>query len=60
MIFRPEIKVLAPEDVDRVHGATLKILNGTGVAFGSAQALACFKEHGFRTDSKTVFLLRNR
>lgn len=55
MNFRPEIKVLAPGDVDRVHAAALKILNETGVAFGSAQALAHFRDHGFKTDNETVF-----
>ncbi len=55
MNFRPQIKVLAPEDLDRVHTATLKILNETGVAFGSVQALTYFKEHGFKTDGETVF-----
>ncbi len=42
-------------EIEKVHAATLRILEEVGVAFHSSLALEVFAKHGFRTDGKVVF-----
>ncbi len=53
--IRPEmrIKALADEDVAKIHQATLKVLEHTGVKFPSQKALHIFADAGADVDFKT-------
>lgn len=58
MNFRPKMQVIAKEDYERVHEASLKILEETGVAFHSQEALDIFEKHGAKVSDKRVFIPR--
>ena len=45
-----------PEELDRIHGASLEILSRTGVVFHSSDALNLFKKHGARVENDRVFI----
>ncbi|MCG8473337.1 MAG: trimethylamine methyltransferase family protein [Desulfobacterales bacterium] len=55
MALHSEVKVLSPEEMDRVHQGSLKVLEETGVVFHSDEALEIFKENDFKVEGKTVF-----
>jgi trimethylamine---corrinoid protein Co-methyltransferase len=42
-------------DIEKIHGASLAILERVGVAFHSPMALEIFTKHGFRTGGKVVY-----
>ena len=44
-------RVLSQKDVERIHNASLKILEKTGIEVGSRTALQIFKEKGARVNS---------
>jgi len=44
--------LLAPEQVERIHEASLEILENVGLLVRSEKARACFKRHGCRVDSE--------
>jgi len=50
--IKPEmrIRILADEDIEKIHQATLRVLNETGVRFPSEKALAVFAEAGADVD----------
>ncbi len=54
-ITNPKIRleVLTPEDVQRVHAATLAIIEDVGVRFPSEKALDVWEAHGARVDRAT-------
>jgi trimethylamine--corrinoid protein Co-methyltransferase len=54
-VLRNTLKAISEEDMDWIHGASLKILEETGVVFHSAEALAICKKHGAKVDSQTVY-----
>jgi len=56
MRYLPTMKVIAEEDYQRIHEASLKILAEVGVKFDSVDALDVFKKHGARIENKTVFI----
>ncbi|MDW7730208.1 MAG: trimethylamine methyltransferase family protein [Bacillota bacterium] len=56
MRYLPTMKVIAEEDYQRIHEASLKILSEVGVKFDSVDALDVFKKHGARIENKTVFI----
>lgn len=56
MRFLPTMKVIAEKDCQRIHEASLTILNETGVRFDSEEALEIFKKHGARIQNKTVLI----
>lgn len=45
-----------PEDVHRIHEATLRVLETVGVDFGYEPAVAVFKKAGCKLDGQRVFL----
>lgn len=55
MALYSEIKVLSPEEADKVHRGSVSVLGETGVVFHSDEALAIFKSNGFKIEGKTVF-----
>lgn len=42
--------------LENIHGATLDILNNTGIVFQSRECLDIFKKHGARVQGETVFI----
>ncbi len=45
-----------PEDLQRIHDASMALLRTTGVAFNDETALEIFRKHGKRVDGKVVRL----
>ena len=56
MRFLPTMRVIDEKDYQRIHDASLKILESTGVRFDSPDALAVFESHGVKVEDKTVFI----
>lgn len=46
---------LSARDLNKIHCATVDILENVGVAFDSQKAVDIFKEHGFKVDGKKVY-----
>lgn len=44
------------EQLDRLHGASMRLLGETGIAFNEPEALEIFAQHGVKVDGKKVFL----
>ncbi len=47
------IEVLRPDDVERIHAATLEVLETVGVRFPSARARSILADHGASVDEAT-------
>ncbi len=58
MGLKTRLEVISKEDYTRIHEASLKILEETGVVFQSTEALEIFKNHGVKVDGKTVYYSR--
>jgi trimethylamine---corrinoid protein Co-methyltransferase len=56
MRFLPTMRVIAETDYQKIHDASLKILQETGVRFDSQDALDIFKSCGIKVENKTVFI----
>lgn len=56
MALMNTLKAISEEDMDWIHGASLKILAETGVVFHNEEALAIFKKHGAKLNGQTVYL----
>lgn len=52
------LKILTKEDLTRIHDASVKVLEETGMVFHSQKALAIFKKHGAKVADKTVYFSR--
>jgi trimethylamine--corrinoid protein Co-methyltransferase len=50
-----KLEVISNKDMDWIHGASLKILEETGVIFHSDEALTICKKHGAKVNGNTVF-----
>lgn len=48
--------MITPEDYQRIHDASLKILRETGVVFHSPEAIELFKQHGARVNGEIVYM----
>ncbi|MCL4298352.1 MAG: trimethylamine methyltransferase family protein [Anaerolineae bacterium] len=51
---RLSLHILSPADVQRIHTATLDVIESVGVKFPSAKALAIWEEHGAVVDRETA------
>lgn len=47
---------LSPEDVEKIHHTTMRVMSEVGVRFPHEDAIAVFKEHGFKTEGEKVYL----
>jgi trimethylamine--corrinoid protein Co-methyltransferase len=47
---------LPVEDIGKIHQTSLRFMDHVGIDFPHADALAVFKQHGFRTDGTLVYL----
>lgn len=54
----PRTKVVDDAVLPRIHEATVKLLEETGIIFEHDEALEIFKRHGARVEGKTVFIPR--
>lgn len=50
------LKEYTPQDISRVHQATVKILERAGVSFPGGPALNLFRDHSFRVEDDRVFI----
>ena len=55
MTLANKLAVLSNENLHWIYGATLKILEQTGVIFHSEDALAICKKRGAKVSGKTIF-----
>lgn len=55
--FAP-LEILSYEDLTRIHEASVKILEETGMEFPNEDALEVFKKHGAKIENKKVFLTK--
>jgi len=52
----PRLKVLADEELDRIHDASVHLLEKTGVLFECEEALTVFKRNAVKVDGRKVFI----
>lgn len=50
------MQTLTEADLNRIHQASMALLNDTGIVFNDDESLAIFKKHGARVEGKTVYL----
>lgn len=53
---RLELRVLSREDVERIHAATLEVIERVGVRFPSRRALETWQAHGARVDEESMIV----
>jgi trimethylamine--corrinoid protein Co-methyltransferase len=51
-----KLDILSPEDIQRIHTATLDIIENTGVRFPSRKALDIWEDHGAKVDWDTAIV----
>lgn len=56
--IRKELGYLNQDDFERIHEASLKILEETGVVFHDDEACELFKKHGAKVEGSTVHIPR--
>ena len=49
------MQTLSQEELGMIHGASMDILENTGINFNSEKAAALFKENGFKVEGNLVF-----
>ena len=53
---RLKLEILSPEDVRRIHQATLEVIETVGVRFPSPKALDVWEAHGAQVDRNTMIV----
>ena len=53
---RLHLDILSPQDVERIHTATLDVIEKTGVRFPSKKALDIWEAHGAKVDRDTMIV----
>jgi trimethylamine:corrinoid methyltransferase-like protein len=53
---RLSLNILSPQDVQRIHTATLDVIESVGVRFPSARALDVWAAHGAAVDRETMIV----
>lgn len=53
-----QLSILRQDDLARIHDASVKILENTGMVFQSQKALDIFSKHGAKVSGKTVYITR--
>jgi trimethylamine--corrinoid protein Co-methyltransferase len=53
--LRHRLEVIGPEDYERIHNASLKILQETGIVIQSEEALAVCRHKGAKVSGETVY-----
>ncbi len=47
---------LSPDDLERVHKTSMKVMEEVGISFPHEESIAVFEAHGFQTEGEKVFL----
>ncbi len=55
MSFFPKVEMVAKEDLQKIHDASMKVLRETGVIYHSEEALDICRKHGVKVEGQTVF-----
>ena len=58
MGFLTKPRMLKKSDLNRIHEATVRILEETGIVFHSDEVIAVFKKEGARVEGQTVYISR--
>ncbi len=53
-----KLRVLEVEDLEKIHAASVRVLNEVGMVFKSQTALDIFKQHGAKVSGSTVYLTK--
>ena len=56
MAYLPRLKVLADEALDRIHDASIQLLEKTGVVFECEESVNVFKNNAVKVDGLKVFV----
>ena len=51
-----KLRVFDRNDLQRIHDATVNLLENTGIQFQHEEALEIFKRHGAKVEGQTVFI----
>jgi len=54
----PRMKIVGDAELPRIHEATIKLLEETGIVFEHDAVLELFKKHGAKVESQTVYIPR--
>jgi trimethylamine--corrinoid protein Co-methyltransferase len=54
------LELLSPTDLEKIHNATMDILQSTGIRFPHPEALEIFQKSGFKVDGQLVFFQENQ
>jgi trimethylamine--corrinoid protein Co-methyltransferase len=46
---------LSPDEIEQIHNTSMQVMENVGVEFPHDEAIAVFKEHGYKTDGEKVF-----
>lgn len=49
------MQTLSPQDIEKIHQASMAIMSQTGIVFNDDECLDIFKKNGFKVDGKTVY-----
>ena len=53
-------EILSSQDIEQIHGTSMKLLENTGVEFPYEEALTIFERHGVKTDGSRVYLTEDQ
>ena len=56
MPLNNHLEVISADHFDKIHNASIKILEETGIQFHCTDAIELFKKHGAKIDGETVFI----
>ncbi len=50
------MQTLTPQDIEKIHQASMAILSRGGIIFNDNESIEIFKKHGVKVEGKTVYL----
>ncbi len=54
------MQTLTPQDMDKIHQASMAILSRGGIVFNDDECVDIFRKNGFRVDGKTVYFTEDQ
>lgn len=58
MALKTRLKVIDTEDFDRIHEASINLMEQSGIVFQSEEVLEIFRHHGAKVENQTVYISR--
>lgn len=55
-----KLSMFTPEDMQRVHDYSVKLLRDNGISIASDRVLKVFKEHGFKVDGSQIYFTESQ